>query len=209
MKKPAFTLAVFFWGLFYAAVSLAQTLTFEQQTAEYRATYKTQFLHDPRSPLSVGDTAFLDFFLADENWRLRTTFERTPDEKPFEMRTYSGQKREYVKFGQVHFAVNGEKQTLSVYQNLRLLQDSTYRDYLFLPFKDVTNGAETYGGGRYLDLKQGDIQADNSLVVDFNHCYNPWCAFSDGFNCPIPPVENHLEISIPAGEKNFRKEKKH
>lgn len=209
MKNPFYTLFLFFLGMFCSWASRAQTTPFDAIIDEHRMEYKAHFLSDARSPLSAADTAFLDFFTADENWRLVTTFERTPEEKPFEMRTYSGQKREYVKYGQVHFTFNGEKQTLSVYQNLRLLQDSTYRDYLFLPFKDVTNGEETYGGGRYLDFKLGDIQADNALVVDFNRCYNPWCAFSDGFNCPIPPIENHLEIAILAGEKNFKKEKKH
>lgn len=209
IKHPFIALFLLLSGLFCSFAIRAQTASFDHTISEHRSEYKAHFLNDARSPLSAADTAYLDFFAPDENWRLKTVFERTPQEKPFEMRTYSGQKREYVKFGQVQFFVRGQKQTLNVYQNLRLLQDSTYRDYLFLPFKDVSNGEETYGGGRYLDFKQADIQADNTLVLDFNRCYNPWCAFSDGYNCPIPPMENHLEILIPAGEKNFREEKKH
>lgn len=77
-------------------------------------------------------------------------------------------------------------------------------DYLFIPFKDKTNGAATYGGGRYLELRMGEI-IDNKVVIDFNKCYNPYCAYSEGFNCPIPPLENHLDIKIEVGEKMFAK----
>ena len=80
-----------------------------------------------------------------------------------------------------------------------------YKDYLFIPFMDHTNGETTYGGGRYFDVMIGDIM-DDKLVLDFNICYNPYCAFSDGYNCPVPPKENHLEVAIKAGEKMFNKE---
>ena len=113
-----------------------------------------------------------------------------------------------MQFGVAKFEVAGQALTLNIYQNLRLIKDSLYRDHLFLPFKDLTNGESTYGGGRYLDFKQGDIQ-NGILILDFNKCYNPWCAFSDGYNCPVPPVPNHLEIAIEAGERNFKGDKKH
>jgi uncharacterized protein (DUF1684 family) len=80
-----------------------------------------------------------------------------------------------------------------------------YKNYLFVPFKDMTNGKETYGGGRYLDLETTDIQND-SVILDFNKAYNPYCAYSNGYSCPIPPKENHLAVSIEAGEKTFGKE---
>ena len=79
-----------------------------------------------------------------------------------------------------------------------------YRDYLFLPFKDPTNGKASYGGGRYLDLKTGDLKS-GTAIIDFNKAYNPWCAYADGFSCPIPPAANHLAVEIHAGEKNFEK----
>jgi len=70
------------------------------------------------------------------------------------------------------------------------------------PFTDETNDEETYGGGRYLDLNRNDI-SKNRLLLDFNKAYNPWCAFSDGYNCPIPPKSNDLPVKIKAGEKKF------
>jgi uncharacterized protein (DUF1684 family) len=79
---------------------------------------------------------------------------------------------------------------------------------LFLPFQDETNGDDTYGGGRYMDLKITDIR-DNRITLDFNKCYNPWCAYSDGYNCPVPPKSNHLPIEVKAGEKMFKGAYKH
>jgi uncharacterized protein (DUF1684 family) len=182
---------------------------FAEKCLKQRAEYKAGFLSDPRSPLSAADTAYLDFFPPDPTFFVLAKFEQTPEAKPFQMPTYSGQKRDYVQFGLLHFDLGGQPFSLRVYQNLRLIKDPKHRDHLFLPFKDHTNGEETYGGGRYLDLSQQDIRPDGTLLLDFNRCYNPWCAYSDGFNCPIPPKENHLEWPINAGERNFKGAKKH
>ena len=181
---------------------------FTTEIIRHRAEYKADFLTNPRSPLTAADTAFLDFFPPDMAFQFLTRFERTPQATPFELPTYSGQKRDYVQYGVLKFEFDGQTHSLNIYQNLRLIKDSTYHDHLFLPFNDLTSGEATYGGGRYLDFKHGDIR-DGILVRDFNKCYNPWCAFSDGFNCPIPPKENHLNIEVSAGERNFKSTKKH
>ncbi len=183
--------------------------TFAAETAQYREQYKQDFLTDPRSPLQAPDTALLDFFPPAPAWRVAARFERTPEAQPFDLPTYSGITRRYVKYGVATFTVSGETYRLSVYQNLKLIEQEAYKDHLFLPFKDLTNGEATYGGGRYIDLHTGDIGADGILSIDFIQCYYPWCAYSDGYNCPIPPAENHLEVAVEAGEKNFRGEKKH
>jgi hypothetical protein len=73
-------------------------------------------------------------------------------------------------------------------------------EYLFCPFKDLTNGVDTYGAGRYLDFTLSDI---NNPILDFNYAYNPYCAYNAGYSCPIPPYENHLKIAITAGEKKW------
>lgn len=182
---------------------------FAAEIANHRDTYKQEFLTEARSPLKAPDTAFLDFFAADPAWRIVTRFERTADAQPFDLPTYSGLTRRYVKYGVLRFEVAEEPYELSVYQNLTLIQQEAYKDHLFLPFKDHTNGDSSYGGGRYFDLSRTDISADGTLILDFNKCYNPWCAYSDGYNCPIPPAENHLELAVEAGEKNFKGEKKH
>ena len=66
---------------------------------------------------------------------------------------------------------------------------------------DKTNGKESYGGGRYLDL---EIPEDKIIILDFNKAYNPYCAYSDRYSCPIPPIENHLDVAINAGFKAFK-----
>lgn len=182
---------------------------FAQTIYEHRQHYKMEFLTEPRSPLSVSDTAFLDFYPPDPTWNIPARVALTPESPVFDMMTYSGVTRKYRQYATLSFEVAGKSQSLMLYQNLTLIEkDSTYRDYLFLPFKDLTNGETTYGGGRYLDFRLKDIQHGN-LMIDFNKNYNPYCAYSDGYNCPIPPVKNHLNIEVNAGEKNFRKEKKH
>ncbi len=93
---------------------------------------------------------------------------------------------------------------LYVYQSQSLMQQEKYKNYLLVPFGDATSGFESYGGGRYLEFNIPDIQ-NNQLALDFNKAYNPYCAYTTGYNCPIPPRENLLKIPIPAGEKNYEK----
>ncbi|MCC6283377.1 MAG: DUF1684 domain-containing protein [Saprospiraceae bacterium] len=174
----------------------------------HRQQYKNEFISDKHSPLTARDTGFLDFFPPDPSWRIAATVKIIPQSPSFDMLTYSGQKQLYRRYAALQFDWNGQVNTLNLYQNLMLIaKDSTYFDYLFLPFKDLTNGGETYGGGRYLDFRMRDIE-NGVLILDFNKNYNPYCAYSDGYSCPIPPRENHLDFEIRAGEKEFRKEKK-
>ena len=84
------------------------------------------------------------------------------------------------------------------------MQTEKYRNYLFVPFTDATTGDESYGSGRYLEFYIADIQ-NNTLQLDFNKAYNPYCAYAAGYKCPIPPRENNLPLAIKAGEKNFAK----
>ncbi|MPR32801.1 DUF1684 domain-containing protein [Salmonirosea aquatica] len=178
---------------------------FEQEIRQHREAYKNEFLTTANSPLGAPDLAYLRFYEPDSGYRLRAKFVATPASEPFAMLTYSGQRKQYVKYGELQFELQGKRDTLSVYQSLDLRRLPQYRDYLFVPFKDLTNGEGTYGGGRYLDFTIKDIQGSTSLL-DFNKAYNPYCAYAEGYNCPIPPQENHLSARIEAGEMNFGKE---
>jgi len=190
--------------LFLAFGQIVCAQNFSKEIDKHRQKYKQEFLHSANSPLKKTDLAFLDFFEPDSTYRVTARFEKSKSTS-FEMPTYSGMNKTYVKYGELKFRLNGRRQTLSVYRSLSLQSLAKYKDYLFIPFKDKTNGIETYGGGRYLDLKTTDLK-DNVYVLDFNKAYNPYCAYSDGFNCPIPPSENHLSIEIPVGEKKYGKE---
>ncbi len=195
---------ILLFGLTFILVS-AEAQDFEKRIALHRQEYKEEFLKTQNSPLKEADLAYLRFFEPDSNYRLQAKFVATPGSEPFEMLTYSGMRKPYVKYGELHFELAEKKQTLNVYQSLDLRKMPQYRDYLFVPFKDLTNAQETYGGGRYLDFRMKDIEGDN-CVLDFNKAYNPYCAYSEGYNCPIPPRENHLEAKVEAGEMNFGKE---
>jgi len=178
---------------------------FAKQTEAFREKYKHEFIKTPNSPLKKDDLKYLRFYEADTSFRVLATFKRVKNTQSFEMPTYSGTKKTYVEYGTLKFRLSGKRLTLTVYRSLSLQTLPQYRDYLFLPFKDKTSGIETYGGGRYIDLKTSDVK-DGTLLLDFNKAYNPYCAYSDGYSCPIPPKGNTLTVAIAAGEKNFGRE---
>ena len=197
----------FIYFLFLLCVSISCS-SINKEINDHRNTYKKEFLHDPRSPLKEEDLQHLDFFPPVAQAKVAANFKLTPEAEPFDMPTYSGLTRSYRKWGEAEFLWEGDSVSLAIYQNLTFISNPIYKDYLFLPFKDSTNGVTTYGGGRYLNMSKSDTE-DGSITIDFNKSYNPWCAYSDGFNCPIPPIENHLPFAIQAGERQFKGEVKH
>lgn len=142
----------------------------------------------------------LEFFPLDAKYIVEASFILTPEEEPFEMLTTTERKAFYRKYAILYFTIDNQDLELSVYQNLSLIETPGYEDYLFIPFNDLTNGFETYGGGRYLDLR---IPESDRIRIDFNKTYNPYCVYNPKYSCPIPPVDNYLEIEIKAGVKNF------
>ncbi len=142
------------------------------------------------------------FFKPDEAYRLKATFVKLQDSSGFIMKTSGTKDQKFFRYGRVSFLLNGADVSLTVYQNERLMQDTAYENYLFLPFTDLTSGEESYGGGRYLDLDISSLK-DDFLLIDFNKAYNPYCAYASGYNCPIPPRENDLPIAVRAGEKVY------
>ena len=142
----------------------------------------------------------LNFYPIDLKFRVVAEFVRTPDEKPFLMPTSTERTPEYVKYGEAHFSLDGKNFVLNLFQNTAETKVGE-ADYLFLPFTDLTSGVDTYGGGRYIDQK---IPEGNSIIIDFNQSYNPYCAYNPRYSCPIPPPENDLLIEIMAGVKDFK-----
>jgi uncharacterized protein (DUF1684 family) len=186
-------------------ITFAQS--FKNQIAEHREKYKADFVKSTRAPLKEKDFKNLDFFDADSVYSIIADIEILQNEHAFKMPTYAGTTAEYVRYAKANFKLNGKNLQLTIYRNLALAADPDYKDYLFLPFTDLTNGKESYGGGRYLDFKTSDIKNER-IIIDFNKAYNPYCAYSDGYRCPIPPEGNDLAISINAGEKKYLGEKK-
>lgn len=188
--------------------AVQQAETYIDKIAQHRIQYKADFLADERAPLQEEDFENMHFYPADEQYDCACTFTRTPDANPFEMSTVSGNVQIFTKYGIASCPINNELVKVNIYASKRTQSMPGYKDHLFIPFRDLTSGESTYGGGRYIDLKTGDIK-NNRVAIDFNKCYNPWCMYSDGYNCPIPPTENHLAVSIEAGEKTWTGEKKH
>lgn len=145
----------------------------------------------------------LDFFSPDTNYVIKAKLVLAPDPIPFLMPTTTERKSEEVVYGIAYFKLNGEDRQLEIYQNQELKLDEDYVDYLFLPFTDLTNGKETYGGGRYIDLR---IPKTDEIIIDFNRAYNPYCAYNKKYSCPLVPSVNHLKTRVRAGVKDFNTE---
>ena len=149
-----------------------------------------------------ADQKFIEFFPIDPSYKIKAKFERIANGSWFQMNTTGKAKHTYRKYGKLRFSVLGKSLSLFVYQSQSLMNNQEYHNYLFIPFTDATSGVDSYGGGRYLDYTIEDIKK-NTLELDFNKAYNPYCAYAGGYNCPIPPKENDLAEPIRAGEKNF------
>ncbi|OGP66226.1 MAG: hypothetical protein A2170_14680, partial [Deltaproteobacteria bacterium RBG_13_53_10] len=108
--------------------------------------------------------------------------------------TNKGMNKRYIRYGRFHFQLEGKDYSLEVFKSI-------LSDNLFIPFKDKTNGRETYEAGRYIDT---EILEGYKMVLDFNMAYLPSCAYNDKFVCVLPPKENSLSVEILAGEKNFK-----
>jgi len=181
---------------------------YKTQIADFRKQYKADFLTDPSSPLKNDDLQFLRFYDVDSTYRVVTKAEILSDAPTFVMPVFSGTGQQYARYAVLKFTLKGKPMQLTVYRSIALSKLPQTSDYLFLPFTDETNGAATYAGGRYIDLRSADFKS-NSVTIDFNKAYNPYCAFSGGYACPKPPDENRMQITVEAGEKLFAKEKKH
>lgn len=157
-------------------------------------------------PLPADQVQFLNYFPVDKAYRTTADVTLLLGEETFKMPTYDGTSNPYKRYAILNFKLDNKSYQLTVYQSAALFQNPQYKNHLFLPFLDATNGQESYNGGRYIDLSITDI-IDNKVTLDFNTAYNPYCAYSNGYRCPVPPQENILETKIMAGEKAFHKQK--
>ncbi len=160
---------------------------------------------DKHDVVSSNDKKYLNFYPINQSYRVTADFERVKDGKWFSMETSGTQRKVYRVYGVIRFTIHDTVEKMNIYQSQNLMTIDEYREYLFLPFTDLTTGEESYPAGRYIDLTFKDI-AGNKVVIDFNKAYNPSCAYVSGkYNCPIPPKENNLNVAILAGEKIYGK----
>ena len=196
MRQFLFVLIIVFTQL----KSFAQRDTaFINDAKRFESELKSEYDNPSTSPLSPkAKKTFkgIHFYTIDAKYNVAARFVRTPNKKSFQMSTLSGMRKTYVKYAEVVFTLDKKQYKLNVYQSQDLLKSAEYKDYLFIPFTDATSGNETYEGGRYIDL---NIPTDSNIQINFNKAYHPYCAYTDGYNCPIPPVENTLPVKIEAG----------
>lgn len=192
----------FFFVFFFLNVLFAQQNEIDE-VYEFQKKMNEEFLDSLKSPLTNEDrTVFesLDFYSINEEFIVEANFILSKKQKTFKMKTSTERTPIYKKFGELHFQIKGRKFVLNVYQNIELSRRPGFKDYLFLPFSDLTNGNETYIGGRYIDMR---IPTTNKVIINFNKAYNPYCAYNYKYSCPIVPLENDLDIAIEAGVKKF------
>jgi uncharacterized protein (DUF1684 family) len=142
---------------------------------------------------SIYDFQGLKYFPPDEKFRIPATLERLPEPKEAFLRTNRDGQAAMRWVGDVVFYVDGRKLRLRVYHAGEGVGTS-----VFVPFRDSTSGQETYGAGRYLTL---ELNENDQYELDFNRAFNPYCAYTDAYECGFPPAENDLPVAIRAGER--------
>lgn len=190
-----------FLVLLFPLVAMAQCT--EKAAVAFQAQLNKEYADEKESPLKPTDREHfkgLDFYTIDMKYCVEAKLTKTPQEKPFVMKTSGIRTPLYVKYGELDFSLKGKKCKLNVYRNIELSKQEKYKNHLFLPFTDLTSGVESYGGGRYIDLEATD---KSTMTLDFNQAYNPYCAYNEGYSCPIPPKENDLLVEVKAGVKKF------
>src|SRR5690606_10595901 len=166
---------------------------------EFQRKLNSEFRDASKSPLKDKDRKNfkgLDFFPFDSSYVVTAAFTKLEGEQPFKMKTTTDRTPTYVKYGTIAFELKGEPFQLTVYQNLEIVNDAGFEDYLFLPFLDDTNGDSSYGGGRYIDLR---FPKGDTMVIDFNTAYNPYCVYNEIYSCPIVPRDNYVATTVEAG----------
>ena len=185
------------FSVFLVFLNCKEGKRFSTTQSEFQTSLNALFKDASRSPLKPEDIKTfkgLSFFPVDSSFVVISKLKRTNTSDFFEMKTSTTRLSKERVFGILSFTIKGLNYTLKVYQSESSVLESS--DYLFLPYLDATNGITTYGGGRYLDLK---IPEGDSIWLDFNKSYNPYCVYNESYSCPIVPRENHLPIKVDAG----------
>lgn len=195
MKKLSFLFIIF--SLFLNAQSEKENIS---AVKKFQNELNSEYLNPKESPLrgdNLKNFKQHPFFPINLKFRVKAKLTKVENPVPFELPTSSGRFQKYQEYGIAEFELDGKKYALTIYQNLRLIEMDKYKDHLFLPFRDETNEKETYGGGKYMDLK---IPKGDEIVLDFNQSYQPFCAYNAfDYNCPIVPEKNKLAVRIEAG----------
>ena len=160
----------------------------------FRMKYEESLQVSSDSPFEEGEFTGLHFYEPNPDFRVDAESVPLSGDDKIILSTSDGKKRTYIKTTLLIFELKEKIDTLTLLQNINDPSD------LFLPFLDETSGGETYGTGRYLPVEP---TTSGTSELDFNRAFNPYCAYNENYSCPMPPVENFVNQSVEAGEKNY------
>jgi uncharacterized protein (DUF1684 family) len=167
-----------------------------QELLKARRDTDAQFRNSPNEPIpsAAMDTLLpLSYFPPDPDYVVPAELKLADTREIMDMPTSSGELRKEERVGTLEFTLKGEKLKLSAFHEV-----GTDMTRLFVPFRDLTSGTETYQAGRYLDLERTPTGLYN---IDFNRAYHPYCYYNARYDCPFPPPENRLTVPIRAGQR--------
>jgi uncharacterized protein len=168
-----------------------------QKLLDFRKQKDHYFRTSSDSPIANKENfKGLSYYEPTGDFKVKANLTLLNDSLPFTLSKNDGKKSKYIRYAIASFMLNNKEHNLTLLK----LKDKIDNNVLFIPFADKTNGAETYEGGRYLDVR---LKNEKTIVLDFNLAYNPYCAYSYKYSCPVPPKENVLDVAIEAGEKKY------
>jgi uncharacterized protein len=200
MKQKYLLVFICLFSICVVANAQKSKINIVQDIKNWQEQLNNEYRNKAKSPLSSQDLKLFsghNFFKIDTAYRVVATLILSKSQEEIPFKTSTNRVLVHTKYADAHFTIKGQKFVLGIYQSKALMSNKEFVDYLFLPFIDATAGNETYGGGRYIDLKI-PVSGDK-IVIDFNKAYNPFCAYATGFSCPKVPDGNELKIKILAG----------
>jgi uncharacterized protein (DUF1684 family) len=169
--------------------------TWKRALLRFRERKDEFFRTDQNSPVGRGEFKGLKYFDPDPEFRFETELHRNAVPSSAMITTSRGTRQLFNNIGHYELSIEGRTIRLGAFQSAEREDPS-----IFVPFRDATSGKESYGAARYLDL---EVEHNDRYAVDFNYAYNPYCAYSDAYICPLPPAQNWLAVAVRAGEKKY------
>jgi uncharacterized protein (DUF1684 family) len=187
-------------SLFYSFTGSQDQTAYLKKIQEERDAKDLFMRTSKESPFADSSLTFtgLKYYPADIRYKITANLVPITNKQVVLMATNDGKQQRYIQYAHAEFDLNGYHNRLLI---LEMIDMGPFRGKLFLAFADETSTVETYGAGRYLDVSK--MQGSNTITLDFNQAYNPYCAYSEKFSCPLPPAENLLKVAIRAGERQY------
>ncbi|QCR23562.1 DUF1684 domain-containing protein [Pontibacter sp. SGAir0037] len=166
----------------------------EEKDLSFRSRANSPFEEEDRKAFKN-----LVYYEPNLDYRIKAEVQEFAQKDTLHMPMTNGSSEAYLRYAVASFQIEGQAQKLTLYKKVKAEEEA-----FFVPFTDKTNGFETYGGGRYLDVPFKENP--KTITLDFNRAYSPFCAYNGEYVCPVPPRDNHLTVAIPAGEKVYEKQ---